>query len=501
MFLKLTSTVVLSLITTRLIVKNLGVSDYGIFILIAGVIALLSFVNSAMTVTTQRFMSLVVGSGNLDEQKTLFSTSVILHWLLAFVIIALIELSGLFLFTGILNIDPARIGSAKILFHCMALSAFFTIISVPFDAVLNSHENLMIDALVGVLDGVGKLLIAFALSVVAVNKLELYGVLIMSLIISERIIKQIYCRKYQEVRFRFGALDTGLLKKMAVYAGWNTFEIIGLLARNQGITILINRFFGTVVNAAYGISYQISGQLMAFSSTILKAFSPQIIKAEGNGERKAMFGLAMTASKLSTFLFAFLAIPIAISIKYLLVIWLTDVPDYTTEFTVFTFVYFFIIQLSSGLKASYQAIGKIRIYQFVLGVLIVLNLPIGYVMFHIGAVPFTIIYSVIAIEIIICLFRIFYIAIIGGLNALEYLKKVVLKPVIVVLLGYVLLNLLYLSMHYGFWRVAVIFALSSIYISVSFYFLVFDAIERITINRLLRTKLLRGKKNNRRSLA
>ena len=433
---KMLITMLISLYSTRLILNALGVVDYGIFNLVGGVIAMLSFLNGAMTTATQRYMSFSIGAGDNHKLKSIFSSSVLLHLIIGLIIVLLLEFGGVFLFNGTLNIPADRIGVAKIVFHFMVVSTFFTINAVPYDAAINAHENFLFDALSGIFEAVMKLGIAISLIHTEVDKLILYGSLIAGLTILIRIIKSIYCiRKYEECHVRItSGIDFKLTKEMFSFAGWNLFGSLCSVIRSQGLAVVLNLFFGIVVNAAYGIANQVNGQLSSFSTNMVSALYPQIVKSEGSGDRERMLRLAMLACKLSFFLLSFFAIPIIVEMPFILTIWLKIVPENTVIFCRLILVLSLLQQLSVGLMASLIAIGKIKAYQIVVGSLLILNLPLSYGLILIGFPVYSVFFGSIFLECIALGSRIWFAYKIAGLNVGLFTRGVIFNSILVVIL-------------------------------------------------------------------
>lgn len=429
---KMLITMLISLYSTRLILNALGAIDYGIFNLVGGVIAMLSFLNGAMTVSTQRFLSYNIGCGATEKLKGIFSSSVILHFIIGFFIVLILEIAGIYLFNGILNIPPERVNTAKIVFHFMVVSTFFTIYAVPYDAAINAHENFLFDALSGIFESLVKLGIAIWLVYTMIDKLVLYGLLIAGLTILIRIIKSIYCfKKYDECRFSWKSnINIGLLKELFSFAGWNLFGSLCTVIRNQGLAIVLNLFLGVLVNAAYGIANQVNGILSSFSANMNKALNPQIMKSEGSGDRDKMLFLAMLACKLSFFLFAFFAIPLIIEMPFILRLWLSKIPDNTIIFCQLFLVVSLIQQLTVGLMSAIQSVGKIKVYQTVMGSMIILNLPLAIGLLKFGFPAYSVLLGVILIECIAGITRIWFAQKLVNLPGKIFLRKIVFNSLI-----------------------------------------------------------------------
>ena len=326
LYLRMLLTVGISLYTTRLVLNALGVDDFGIYNLIAGIITMLSFLNTAMAVSTQRYLSFYQGRKDKGMQKMVFANSFLLHILIGLSVVILLEAIGVFLFDGFLNIPGDRIEVARIIYHFMSLTVFFTIVAVPFSGSLYAHENILWVAIVTIIEVLLKLGIAILLYTINFDKLIFYGFTMAAVSIVSLLLYMIFCmKKYEECSLKVRRFyDKSLMKELSSFAGWNLFGAICGVGRSQGLAVILNLFFGTIVNAAYAIANQISGQLNFFSATMLRALNPQIMKSEGAGDRERMLRLSMSASKFGFFLLAFIAIPCIFEMPSILKFWLIN---------------------------------------------------------------------------------------------------------------------------------------------------------------------------------
>ena len=484
-------TIGVSLYTTRLVLNALGSTDYGIFNLVAGVVAMLSFLNNAMAISTQRFLSFHQGKGNPLMQRKIFCNSVLLHLAIGALLVLFLELVSIFLFNGFLNIPEDRLKEAEIVYHFMAFTVFFSVLSVPFNASLIAHENMLWVAIVNIIETLLKLAIGLLLLAMSSDKLIIYGALTSLIGVVVVIFYATYCfKKYDECTFKgFSGLDKNLLKELTSFAGWNLFGSLCWLGRTQGLAIILNLFFGAIINTSYGISNQVSSQLTFFSTTMLRAINPQIMKSEGNGERYRMLRLSMMASKFSFFLFAFFSIPCIFEMEGILTIWLKTVPPYTVIFCNLTLVATLVSQLTVGLQSAAQAIGDIKKYQAVIGTIVLLNIPISYFFLRFGAESYSVLIIFTIIEFIASGFRIYFLVKIGGLSTKEYVSRVFAKevfPVIVTVLVCFLVTTYIIDFNYRF--IITILSSSTVFI-LSVYFGGLCKDEKEIINRLLDTAL------------
>ncbi len=422
-------TMAISLYATRLVLNALGSTDYGIFNLVAGVIAMLSFLNAAMTTSTQRFLSYYQGKMDREMQRKVFANSLLLHIAIGLFLVLVLELCGLFLFDGFLNIPLDRIAEAKTIYHFMSATVFFTVVAVPFNGSLIAHENMLWIAIVNILETLLKLAIAIALLHISKDKLTMYGLLTAGVSVISFLLYAFYCfKKYDECTVSgLTKVDRPLLKELTSFAGWNLFGSLCGVGRSQGLAILLNIFLGTIANAAYGIANQVASQLSFFSATMLRALNPQIMKSEGQGDRDRMLRLSLIASKFGFFLLAIFAIPCIFEMPVILKLWLKNVPESTVVFCRLILVGTLISQMTIGLQSAIQATGNIKGYQVVIGSLILLNLPVSYILLYLRLPAYTVLVSFCVIEFLACAARLYFLKVKAGMQVGQYFDRVIFK--------------------------------------------------------------------------
>lgn len=392
LYVKLIVGMFIGLFTTRLVLNALGEIDFGIYALVAGVIGMLGLLNSSMANASMRFMSYSMGSEDLEKIKKTFNTTLFLHFIIGAVIVLVIEIGGMMMFDYLLKIPVNRISDAKIVFHFMAVTTFVTIISVPYDAVINAHENLLALSLFDILGYVIKLGIAIFLTISTGNLLVLYGFFMLLTQILLRVMKQWYSRlKYAECRISLrNNLDRKLSKEILSFSGWNLFGNIASMSVTQVRGVLLNMFFGVTVNAADGVSKTASQQVNMVAVSMTRALNPQLVKSEGSGDRQRMLRLTGLATKYSLFLFSIFSIPVIFETEFLLKIWLKNVPVYAVEFTQLLLVCLFLDKFSFEIGSAIRAVGEIKYFQIFEMIPLLLTVPVSYIAFNYGAPPKTI---------------------------------------------------------------------------------------------------------------
>lgn len=391
LYAKMGITMFISLYTTRLILNSLGASDFGIFNIVGGAIAMLGFLNTAMASATQRFMSYSEGEGDKEKQKSIFNVSLILHLGISIIVGITLFIAGYFFFNGILNIPENRISAAQIVYGSLIVSTIFTVMTVPYDAAMNAHENMKYYAIVGILESLLKLAVALACVYTAYDKLIVYGILMACIPLITLTIMRIYCHKhYRECIISPKKYwKKGLMKEMTSFAGWNFMSTASSMIANYGMGILINHFFGTLLNAAQGIANQINGQIMGLSNNFIKATAPVMGKSAGKKDLIVLQKTTIESTRITTILYCMISIPIFLYAPYIFSIWLKDVPDWTILFSKFIILINLIEFQYLSLVGAVRAIGVINNMSKYTFIINIISLPVVYFLFNISMPPYT----------------------------------------------------------------------------------------------------------------
>ena len=387
--------IIVGLYTSRVVLNTLGVSDYGIYNVVGGIVAMLAFLNSAMVAASQRFISFELGTGNMEKLKKVFCTSVSIHIVLAFIILLIAETLGLWFVNTHLNIPPERMEAANWVYQCSILTLLVTIVSVPYNSCIVAHEHMKAFAYVSIVEAVLKLLIVYLLLLGNFDKLIFYAILVVAVALIIRIIYGIYCkRNFEECTYRF-VFDKQLFKEMFAFAGWSIIGNFGFAFKDQGSNVILNLFFGTAVNAARGIALQVNGIISNFSNNFTMALNPQITKQYAAGDVEASVKLVYAGCRYSFYLLLLIAVPVMINIDYLLQLWLGTVPEYTSQFLMLALIAALIDVMARPLVTALQATGRIKIFQIVICIVVLCELPLAYVILHYGGKPYWAMYPTI----------------------------------------------------------------------------------------------------------
>ena len=443
---------VLSLYSSRLVLEYLGIDDYGIYALVAGVVSMLSFLTNSLVSSTQRFLSVDRGVGNIEKLKEIFSNSLAIHLLIGLVITILLLCLTPLLFDGFLNIPADKVGVSKILYLQVVCMVYVSFIASPFRALLVSHENIVYTSLVDVLDGVLKVILVLMLPLFA-DKLLAYGWIMFSIRILNLLAFALFCfPKYEEcILPRFRNFNLSYLKELSSFTVWIMYSSGVIAIRTQGVAIMLNKFFGTDVNAAYGISLQIAGMISFVSSSFNTAIEPQLMASAGYGNKERMWLLAEIESKFSFFLLAMLGIPTMFEMQSLLELWLVEVPDNTMMFGCMFLSMQIVDMLSSGVGTVNRAIGKnIGRYIFLTFTPKLFIFPICLVVLKYDMSLIWVCIIMVVVETLSMLLRIYFMRNEDDFSPIKFCKNIILRSLPPVFTSTLVCWIIYITMNFNF---------------------------------------------------
>lgn len=416
-----------SLYTFRLVLKVLGVEDYGIYNVVGGIVLIFSFLNGTMATATQRFVSIELGRNDLKRLTHVFSTSLLIHGVLACLILLLAESVGLWFLNYELVIPTNRIVAANWVYQCSILSFLVSILSVPYNAMIIAYEKMNVFAYITILEVIFKLLIVVLLMVCSVDKLILYSVLLLFISILIRIISSVYCKRtFVACNFKF-KIHREIAIQMSSFAGWNTFGCIALVAREQGINMLLNIFCGPVVNAARGVAYQVNTAVNSFISNFQLAMDPQIVKSYAENNEIYLSKLIYNGTRYSYYLLLFLSLPILIETEPVFKLWLGEIPQYTIIFVRIILITSLVESLSHSVSTAHLATGKIKLLQLIVGFINFLSLPISYILLRNGFLPYWTMLTILLLSMLCFLLRLILYKRVQDFLLKSFLKIVVLN--------------------------------------------------------------------------
>lgn len=397
-----------SLYTVRVVLSVLGAEDYGINNVVAGAVTMFSFLTSAMATGCQRFFSFAIGKNDTVLLTNTFRATLSIYLVLILILFVLGETVGLWFTNSKLVIPDNRMVAANWIYQFSLVGFCASIMSTPFMALIMAHEDMSVYAKYTLLDAAIKLIIVYLLYISPIDKLISYGFLGMCATFWIFWLYGRYCKKnYSESSLKL-LWEGTIIKEIAGFNGWNLFGSFAWVVKNQGLSFLLNMFFGPLLNAAQGIAGQVRGAVNSFVSNFTTAVKPQIIKKYASGEYFSMLSLVYSSGKFAFWLMAVMTIPLCVNMEYVLHLWLTDVPKYSVEFTQLMLIEATFEAMSSPFACANQATGKIALYQFLIGLFGLLNLPFSLLAIKLGAMPEYVYYISIMCQLAIILIRMIF---------------------------------------------------------------------------------------------
>lgn len=415
-----------SLYTSRVVLSTLGIDDYGIYNVVGGFIGMFAFLNGAMAGCTQRFITIAIGKGDEQNLKKVFSTCVITHGMIALIVFILAETIGLWFVLEKLVIPETRMTAAMVVYQCSIVSTMVMIMSFPYNADIIAHEKMSAFAYISIFEAFANLGVVYLLYIGLFDKLAFYAVLLLIVKVSFIVVYRIYCKRhFVESVFRW-LFDKRLLKEMLSFTGWNLWGGIAGTLMGQGINVLLNIFFGPTVNAARGIAVQVQSAVQMFATNFQTALNPQMMKSYATGELQAMYMLLFRSAKFTFMLLLCLMLPLILEIDTVLGLWLKEVPKYTNIFVCLMLCISMVDAVSNPFMTASAATGKVKVYQSVVGGILLMIVPLAYIPLKLGAEPYSVFIVHLTIAIIAFITRIFIIRKLIDLSIKEYLMNAIL---------------------------------------------------------------------------
>lgn len=474
----------ITLYTSRVTLQVLGVEDFGIYNIVAGVVVLFAFLSRSLNSASSRFLSVAVATDDEREIQQIFSTIVVAHIFLMLIVLVLLETVGLWFVLYKLNIPEGRSFATNVVYQLAILSTCLNIIRIPFNASIIANEEMNFFAYTSIVEGVLKLVLVWLLLIIPYDKLSFYALLMMLSTLIINIWYLLYCIK----RFKGNRIvlrtNKDLLKPILTFSGWNMFNGMADIGWQQGTNIILNLFYGVTLNAAMGITNQVRSAVYSFVANLQTAANPQIIKAYAIGERHRFEMLLYTISKYSFFLMLFFSVPLCFNMNYVLQLWLVDVPEHAVKFTILILIFSMTDTLSGPLWICVQANGNVKVFSIIYSILLLFNVPVTYILFLTGCAPEGMLYARIVINIVGIIWEVLYVNKLVGLNLTGYTKEV-LFPIFMVSFSTVIITLLVKDVSGGFGALVITTSVSTIVLVGSTLLWGMNAYERNFVKQLL----------------
>lgn len=466
LYIRMLVVLAVNLYTSRIVLSALGVDDFGIYNIVAGVAIMFDFLNTTMSSATSRFLTVELGIGNKEKLKQTFQTALFLHIIIAAIIIIICETAGLWLINEKLVIDAERIEAANFVFQFAILSVAFKVIQVPFMACIISNERMGTYACIEIVRVIATLICVYFLEKFEFDRLILYACImsVVSFVICMSYVS-ISKLQFEECSFRVKP-HKNTLREMIIYSGWDLYGNMCVTGRTQGINIILNLFFGALLNAANGIAAQINTAVMQLSSNVISAFRPQIIKLYAKNEMRKMSTLVNNSTKLSLVLFSFAAVPLVLEMPYVLELWLINPPQFAVSFSRIAIIAGMLNVVISISNIPIHASGNIKLLSFINGTIFLLTVPAAYVcllyvnnaeLAYMMIVLFTLINVITSVYLLRCQIQDFSIR--------AFLFSAIVPTFICIVLSSFISYFTHNALEYGFLRLVVVIMINMIILS------------------------------------
>lgn len=417
-------TMTISLYTSRVILQVLGIEDFGVYNVVGGIISMFAFINGGMIAASQRYITFEIGTGNKEKLKKVFSTSLQIHALISILILILGETIGLWFLLEKMIIPEERITAAMWVYQCSIITCIVNIMSIPYNAVIIAHEKMSAFAYISIIEVFLKLLIVYMLTFFTFDKLVVYSILLLFTQLLLRSIYTLYCKKHFEEASYSNLFDKYLIKEMIGFAGWSFWGSLAGVLYTQGINMMLNVFFGPVVNAARGIAVQVQSAIQQFVTNFQMALNPQITKNYATANLEQMHSLMFRSARFSFLLLFLITLPILFETHFLLTIWLKTIPENVVIFTQIMICISLIYTTANPCIIANQATGKVKIYQAVVGSILLMILPISYIVLKLGAPAYSVFIVHFCVESIAQFFRMFMLRKLINITMWQYVKNI-----------------------------------------------------------------------------
>ena len=483
----------ISLYTSRVVLNTLGVEDYGIYNVVGGIVAMFGFINSSMSSATGRYITFALGKGDSKRLSTVFSTALQLHALIAGLIVLLGETIGVWFLYNKMQIPTERMDAAFWVLQCSIIDTIFMIVSVPYNADIVAHERMSAFAYISILEAVLKLFIVYLLMASPFDKLVVYAILLLAVQVLIRFCYSIYCnRHFEETKYKH-VWDKSLFKEMTSFAGWSMFGNLSAVFYSQGLNMLLNVFFGPIVNAARGVAVQVQSAIQSFVGNFQMALNPQITKTYAKGEISEMHNLMFRSARFSFFLLFFLSLPVLFETKLILTIWLKTVPENSITFLRIMICTSLIYTCANPMVVANQATGKVRKYQAVCGTTLIMILPISYILLKMGLPAYSVFVVHFVMECICQLARMIMLRPLIGLRMRDYFIHVYSQVFLVVMLSIIAPAIVYNLMNDTIFRFFIVSFVCVISVSLVAYNLGLTTSEKAFVMRKVKEIILKYK--------
>jgi O-antigen/teichoic acid export membrane protein len=490
LYLRTIFVLLVTLYTSRIVLNVLGVEDYGVYNVIGGIVAMLQILSGSISMSISRYLTYEIGRGNENRLSIVFSTSKRIMQLFAILVLIVGEIVGIWFINHKLNIPIGRLEAANFIFQFSLVSFCVNVISIPYNACIIAHERMTAYAYFSIIESILKLIACFVLIYLSFDKLILYGFMQLLIAVIIRVMYSVYCnRSFKECRINVKHYDRELFGSMGHFAGWTVLTYGSFVLNTQGLNILMNIFFGVVVNASRAIATSVEGAIMQFVNNFLTAVYPQITKTYAAEQRDQMYELICRGAKFAYFLLLIFALPMMLETEFILKLWLKIVPEYAVSFFRLTMIVSALNCLGNTATCACQATGKIKLYSLSVSALTLLVFPCSWIAYKFGSSVESAYYIYIIVNFLLLIVKILMMRNMVGLPSVIYLTKVLRPIVFTTFVAIVLPYIIYSNVDSSWLRFILVSSVCIFTTVLSILFIGMMSNERVMVINMIRAKL------------
>lgn len=479
---------IINLFTSRVILQNLGFSDYGIYNVIGGLTSMFAFFQVSLSNATQRFFCVELGKNNKEGARNVFSQFIFIYLIFTILVVIALETAGYWFVSHKLNVPPDRVSASVTVFHITVISLCCTLMGTTFNSVIIAHEDMSFYSYMGIFEGVMKLVVAYMISFSDSDRLIVYAVLLLLTVTITQSSYVVWClKKYDECRLR-RYFNKNALVEISKFFSWNFVANIVSVTKEQIVNILLNVFFGPVVNAARGISYQVNSAIMQFCNNITVSVHPQLVKSYATGNYHYMHKLFFYWSKYAVLVFWTISLPVMLNMDFLLHIWLKQVPDYTSVFSIWVLVDSLLFNLAQPTWNTSLATGQLRRMVLYGYSILLLIFPISYIFLHLGYSPVVVFIITVSIRVLQVVLQVKQANNLISFGLINYAKNVIVPTVVTIAVTSVLPIVIYLQTEESIWTFILRSVVSLLSCGIGIYLIAMRTEEKQLVKSIIKSR-------------
>ena len=487
LYIKIVLSAIIGLYTSRVVLQALGADNYGLYTVVGGVVSFLNIIGVTMITATNRFISVELGKEDKGDVNRIFNTVLIIHFLLAVLLLIIGETIGLYYVNNFLNVADGQMLDARFVLHLSIITTVFSILAVPYQGLIIAREKFVFSSFVEILSLIVKLGLVIILLGGSGNRLRLFTIIMLVITLLTLILSVLYCyiKDSNILKFNLNKNKSDYWEVFG-FAGWSLFGASAYIGKEQGASMIINYFFGTVLNASFGLASQINRYAMMFTKGLSQAAAPQIMKSYGANDMERSLYLVYSISKIATLIMLIITVPLLLCMDKILELWLVEVPEYTTIFAQFMLINTLVTMLGAGFDPCIQSTGKIKVNELYTSIIYISVLPIIYVMYKLGMPPYM---NVVVLPFLSIAIRVVQMCLLKQMtvfNVVKFINYAIIPSILTFVFSVIPLYFIRDFFQTGLMNCLLFLSLSILWVMVCIVILGISKSERLALKRLIK---------------